>query len=609
MKLSLSLLRISVALLCPVFVTSQSIAEINGNKFLSPYRNQPVSNVTGLVTAIGPSGFWMRSTTPDKDVRTSESIYVYGALPTNATVATGDIIILDGRVTEYRSSAAYLFLTEITQPSNIRTLSRAKKVEPVELGKKDTKPPTEQFSSLDGGDVFALPNNASLISVVNPVLEPGKFGLDFWESLSGELVKIKKPVAASKPNNFGDTWVTGNWKLTSENNRGGVTLTSGDGNPEAILIGSPLDGSSNPAGTKLGDKLDDIVGVVTQAFGFYRVLPLTAVVTEKSEKPALPKGVDWKSGGSCKKFTVGVYNVENLAPTSPWLPDIAGHIVKYLNSPDLLFLQEVQDSNGPTNDDVVSANVTYETLIASIVDQKGVNYNYIDIDPVDDQDGGQPGGNIRTGYLYNPAVIKLKNINPGSAIDANQVLAGPSLKFNPGRIDPANPAWQASRKPLVAQWETVKDKSTLFTVNVHFSSKGGSSSIEGDARPPVNGGVAARIAQANITASFISEILRQDAQANIIAAGDFNEFSIVRPLQNFVAVSGLKDLDEVAKIKPTERYTYLFDMNSQQLDHVYVSPRIAAAKPDYEHVHVNTWVSSADEISDHDPSVARVNIC
>jgi hypothetical protein len=26
-------------------------------------------------------------------------------------------------------------------------------------------------------------------------------------------------------------------------------------------------------------------------------------------------------------------------------------------------------------------------------------------------------------------------------------------------------------------------------------------------------------------------------------------------------------------------------------------------------VHVNTWVSLADEVSDHDPSVARVDIC
>src|SRR6202012_3750758 len=124
---------------------------------------------------------------------------------------------------------------------------------------------------------------------------------------------------------------------------------------------------------------------------------------------------------------------------------------------------------------------------------------------VNDQDGGQPGGNIRPAYLYNPAVLALKDPNPGTSLDANAVLPGPTLKYNPGLIDPTNSAWLDSRKPIAAQWETVKDKSTLFTVDVHLVSKGGSSTIEGDPRSPVNGGVAQRIAQANVTATFIAE--------------------------------------------------------------------------------------------------------
>jgi hypothetical protein len=40
-----------------------------------------------------------------------------------------------------------------------------------------------------------------------------------------------------------------------------------DSTPEAILIADPLDGSDNPKGTKLGDSLQDVTGVVTQALG------------------------------------------------------------------------------------------------------------------------------------------------------------------------------------------------------------------------------------------------------------------------------------------------------------------------------------------------------
>jgi hypothetical protein len=56
------------------------------------------------------------------------------------------------------------------------------------------------------------------------------------------------------------------------------------------------------------------------------------------------------STGRCMGLTVGAYNVENMAPTSSHIPDVAEHIVNHLKVPDLLFLQEVQDDTGPTDD-------------------------------------------------------------------------------------------------------------------------------------------------------------------------------------------------------------------------------------------------------------------
>lgn len=145
--------------------------------------------------------------------------------------------------------------------------------------------------------------------------------------------------------------------------------------------------------------------------------------------------------------------------------------------------------------------MTLSRLAEEVRKISNVTYEYADIDPVDDQDGGQPGGNIRTAYLYNPAVLRLRNARPGSSTDRNEVLPGPELKFNPGRIDPENfAAWNSSRKPLAAAWETLDGRNTFFTINVHFASKGGSSSIEGDARPLVNGVIDVRQLQAEVTA-------------------------------------------------------------------------------------------------------------
>ena len=119
-------------------------------------------------------------------------------------------------ITEFRSNRDYLYLTEIINPSNIRVVSSGNDVEAVVLegrtsgiiGRKDVQPPREQFSGLDNGDVFAVPNNQSLISQTNPRLEPSKYGMDFWESLSGELVTLKGVTALGRQaNNFGDQWV------------------------------------------------------------------------------------------------------------------------------------------------------------------------------------------------------------------------------------------------------------------------------------------------------------------------------------------------------------------------------------------------------------------
>ncbi|KAI4848861.1 DNase I-like protein [Aureobasidium sp. EXF-8845] len=588
-------------------VSAETVAEINGNKYLSPYNGKNVTYVNGLVTAKGPNGIWIRSTTPDRDDRTSESAYVFDKnFGKNLTV--GDVIQLNGTITEYRSSKAYVYLTEIINPKLVKKLSSGSVASPLVIGKDTLNPPTKAFSALDNGDAFGVPNNVSLISVDNPSLIPRNYGMDFWESLSGELVTVKGAHALTKPNNFGDTWVVGDWKVTGLNKRGGLTTVDRDANPEAIIIGSPLDGSKNPQITRVGDVLDDITGIVSYSFGYYTILPLTALKITKGVEPALPPPTSLVSDGDCGGLTVGSYNVENLWAGSDHLVNISAHIVEYLRSPDLVFVQEIQDNNGETNDAVVSANLTLSTLTSAISNLGGPTYEFTQIDPVDDKNGGAPGGNIRTAYLYNPKILQLRKPNPGSSTQVNEVLSGPELKYNPGLIDPTNSAWTASRKPLVAAFETLDGKNSFFTINVHFGSKGGSSSIEGDARPPVNGGVDDRQEQMQLTAEFVADILDKDKHASIIVAGDFNEFAFVQPLENFKDVSNLRDLDEAANVPELERYTYLFDMNSQELDHMFISQALKP-KAQYEHVHINTWVTKAQQISDHDPSVAKLNVC
>ena len=80
---------------------------------------------------------------------------------------------------------------------------------------------------------------------------------------------------------------------------------------------------------------------------------------------------------------------------------MANQIANFLKSPDIMFLQEIQDNSGPTDDGTVTANLTLSTLISAIhAAGSAAKYDFTEVISVNDQDGGEPGGNIRPAYLY-----------------------------------------------------------------------------------------------------------------------------------------------------------------------------------------------------------------
>lgn len=101
-------------------------------------------------------------------------------------------------------------------------------ITPLVLG-KDLSPPLLELSALDTGDDgwLSVPNNSSQQETVNATLQPEKYGLDFWESLEGQLVTIPGPIALNFENQYGEFWVHGDWEVSGKNARGGLTITKG----------------------------------------------------------------------------------------------------------------------------------------------------------------------------------------------------------------------------------------------------------------------------------------------------------------------------------------------------------------------------------------------
>ena len=299
-----------------------------------------------------------------------------------------------------------------------------------------------------------------------------------------------------------------------------------------------------------------------------------------------------KSNDGCV-LTASDYNVDNMSANSSHLPAVASHIVNVLLAPEIMFLQEIQDDDGATDDGVVTANGTLQTLVDAIKATSNgsvgpcfaddgtiayatqVVYSFTEVLPVNDEDGGEPGayplrtapfiwltklvagGNIRPAYLYLADRVTLVSGTVGGPLDANEAFIDTEgrldLMFNPGRIDPTNEAWNASRKPIAALWEKVNQPSDRFvTVNVHLTSKLDGESEQGDARPPVNSEVDQRTSQVDVLKAFAQSIIALDSNASIIISGDWNEFSYTDAVFN--QLDGvLQEADEVVGLPLAER--------------------------------------------------------
>jgi len=227
------------------------------------------------------------------------------------------------------------------------------------------------------------------------------------------------------------------------------------------------------------------------------------------------------------KLTIASFNVENLSAESKSskIEGIANSIVTNLKNPDIIGLVEIQDNNGETDNGVVVADKTYNALISTISNVGGATYDYVNIDPEDDQDGGAPGGNIRVGFIYRTDRVDF--IAKGSATATDDVLVEGSgenitLSLNPGRIDPTNNAFDDSRKPLAAEFEFKGEK--VFMIANHFNSKGGDAPLFGNEQPPVLVSENQRREQAEVVNQFVQEILAANSDANVVVLGDLNDF-------------------------------------------------------------------------------------
>ena len=578
------------------------IHDIQGASFVSPHDGDQVTNVPGIVTGVrstgSSKGYWVQDPNPDSDPATSEGIFVFTSSP---NVAVGDSVLVSGTVKDFYplasgesvSSTSQLSVTEIESPT-ATVLSHGNPLPAPELIGPSTVPDT-YAPDLGGGNIESTP------------ITPTRSALDFWESREGMRAEVDDARVVGPSNDFAEQYVT--TKPDQDRTiRGGTELLDENAIPSGRIEVVAADGS-NPE-VNVGDVFQGAtIGPVDYSrFGGYTIAATTLGSARHNDLPPVEATPQTPS-----QLAVATYNVQNLAPGDPdsKYQRLAQGVVTNLAKPDIVAVEEVQDNDGATDDGVVAADQTLKKLTDAIVAAGGPRYDWREIDPANDQDGGQPGGNIRVVFLFNPTRVSFVDRGPTTAkrstVGTSIVNSHghPDLTLSPGRIDPTNPVWTASRKPLVGEF-TFHGK-PLFVIGNHFDAKLGDQNADGRFQFPAQSSAVQRSGQAQAVHSFVDRILDVDRGADVIVLGDLNDYQFSPSLS--ALETGTADgsgpsilTDLIGKLPANQRYTYVFDGVSEVLDHILVTRGLG--NPQYEVVHVNAEYAS--QVSDHDPQVVRV---
>lgn len=587
-------------------LAGRRIHDVQGAAHVSPLNGAAVAGVPGVVTAVTGNGFWMQDPRPDRNPATSEGVFVFTR--TRPSAVPGDAVRVNGRVREYRpgGGSAGLTRTEIDATATSVAAHGTALPAPVVIGPGGRRPPTAVVSARRG-DVEK-----------GGALDPKRSGLDFYESLEGMRVRISDAVAVG-PSRDGQVPVlpANGAGAGTRTKRGGILLRDGDANPERIVLDDAL--APLPA-MNVGDRLpgaDD--GVLDYSYGDFTLL-LTAV--PRRADGGLPQ--EAASPQRPGELAVGTAGLADLGPDSPpqRFRDLAGDIVRGLDSPDLVAVSGLQDNSGPHDDGTVAADQTVAQLITAISEAGGPAYDWRSVNPRDGADGGGKGGNSRIGFLFRtdrglafvdrpaaadpladtpPAAQPDPSVTSARAVRRAGGTAG--LSLSPGRIAPRDTAWSGARKPLAGEvvW---RGRRIIVVADDWYPRTGDDQPLFGRFQPPSSPTEWRRDAQARVVAGFVKSVRAAGRKADVIVTGGLNDRGTSLPVQALTKGAGLADLP--AALPAGDRYTAVTGGNSEDLDHILLSPALAKSKHRFDVVHRAS--EFAARAGDHDPTVVRIDL-
>lgn len=587
------------------------IYELQGTGHTSPYAGTE-QTTTGVVTVVLGGGFFLQDPEGDGDPATSDGIFVFTGSSLARTVDPGDELRVRGTVTEFRPSSRPrdLTLTEITTPVTLTEL----------------------------GTGAALPDPVLIDDRPDTLIHPD--GIDAFERLEGMLVEVDAPVVVGPTNAFGELVVVASGDASHTTPSGNILVEPLGGdqvdyNPERIMVD---DEARVPGGSGSGTRINNpmvqvavgdaatgnIVGAMDYQFSNYRVQAGHAVSEVLSQSTA-SSPVGGLREAEPYEGRIATFNVENLfdcvdapgkddrtscsaaalAALETQLSKLAAGFEQELLSPEIVIIEETENTEALTGD---ANGFVPGTSVPALLPRISGNWDAVSFDASDER-------GIEVAFVYNTDRVTLDD-----AFLSTDVLPDAQGVFD-GSV------FGAGREPLVGFFTL--DDVDLILIGNHLKSKGGpqfgvdpleagDDPLYGAFQPPTRWTeVQIRHKQADYLRDLVDLLLAESPGANLAVGGDLNDFAFPEPGEGQDTVARIADsptdpLTNVIDLVPADsRYTFVFEGNSQVLDHLLIEDGMAALLTDQGIAHFNASYpvlfgddpSTTIRSSDHDPLV------
>lgn len=506
-------LAVPAAASCPQPSTA-NLADITEQGKSATSSGQPVT-VDGLVTGVflgrdQLSGFYLQTT--DDQQAAGMFVYLPDASPDDkALLSFGQHVQLEAHAGEFR---------ERTQ------LQRVSRIVPCDS--HATLAPQEVPWPLEEDALHQLEDQ--LVRFSQPLTVTGNYHLARYGSLKLAAERLFRPT---------------NMASTAHAN---AVLLLDDGSYRSFPSTIPyLDSSGS---RRVGSTVHELTGVLTHAFGAYRLHPTETPRFENTN----PRPAPLPAPGQALR--VASFNVENYfttlgargAQSAETLETQRAKLaaaVAGLNA-DILALVEVENNPHALAD-----------LVSQLSRRTGVDYQAI---------GGR--ANRGTDAIKLALIYRADRVEPLSELFADN-----------------HPAHH--RPPVAAFFRDLQGGPAFGVITAHFKSKTGCPS-RGDIDRGQGCWNERRVEQANAVNDFMSHLADTAGHSRLLLTGDLNAYGAEDPIRTLVH-AGMVDL--IARDLPADkRYTYVFRGESGYLDHALASAELAAAV-----TQVHTWPINADE--------------